>query len=81
MTKVILYTKDPCPLCDKVKEALSTLHDTYPHTLEEVDITADHDTYTRYRYIIPVVDIGTRTLQAPITLLDLMDALRVAAAN
>ena len=78
MISATLYTKDHCPLCDEVKEALESLRPTYPHTLTEVDITENHDTFVYYRYIIPVVTIGDRTLQAPITLLDLMDALRVA---
>ena len=79
MTPITLYTKDPCPLCDELKQTLAALHPTYPHTLKEIDITQDHDTFVYYRYIIPVLKIGRRTLQAPITLLDLTDALRVAS--
>lgn len=55
---------------------LATLRPTYPHQLEEVDITAAHDTFLKYRYIIPVVTIGTQTLKAPITFTQLTAALR-----
>jgi len=79
--QVTLYTKDPCPLCDEVKEALDALQAAYPHTLTEIDITQDTDTFAYYRYIIPVVKIGERTLKAPIRPLDLQDALRVVSVK
>ncbi len=70
-----LYTKDGCTLCDHVKEYLETRVDDYPHTLTEVDITQNHDTFMRYRYIIPVVEIGDVTLKAPITNVQIEKAL------
>ncbi len=75
---VTLYTKEPCPLCDVVKDQLSAMQATYPHKLQEIDITQDHALYARYRFIIPVLDINGRVLQAPITQLDLIDALQKA---
>ncbi len=76
MLTVTLYTKDPCPLCDDVKTMLDTLRPTYPHALQEVDITADEALFFKYRYMIPVVTIGEQTLKAPITLFQLTAALR-----
>lgn len=76
MFTVTLFTKDPCPLCDEVKEMLAVLQPTYPHQLQEVDITADYNTFLKYRYIIPVVTVGMQTLKAPITLVQLTAALR-----
>ena len=75
MHPVTLYTKENCHLCDIVKTHLADLAEKYPHTLQEVDITTDPDLYARYRYIIPVVQIGDQTLKAPITPLDLRYAL------
>lgn len=77
MRPVILYTKENCHLCDIVKAQLADLAERYPHTLQEVDITTDPDLYARYRYIIPVVQIGDHTHKAPITPLDLRYALKM----
>ena len=79
MIPITLYTKDPCPLCDDVKALLSTLEETYPHTLTEVDITADADLNARYRFEIPVLQIGKNRLKAPIGMIDLTKFLREAA--
>ena len=77
MHSVILYTKENCHLCDIVKAQLAELAPKYPHILQEVDITEDPDLYARYRYIIPVVQIGDHTLKAPITPLDLRYTLKM----
>jgi len=73
--EVVLYTKAGCGLCDEVKAELARLADRFPHQLSEVDITADHDTFARYRYVIPVVKIGAQTLKAPISAVQLEAAL------
>ena len=79
MIDVQLFTKDPCSLCDEVKEMLHQLAATYPHQLTEIDITTDHDTFATYRFIIPVLKIGSTTLKAPIQQMDLVYALRNAS--
>lgn len=71
MLQIQLYTKDPCPLCDDVKELLEAVRDTYPHQLQEVDITQDHDLNARYRFQIPVLQIGDKQLKAPIGMAEL----------
>lgn len=78
---VTLFTKDPCPLCDIVKDQCAALSKTYPHTLHEVDITRDHDTFAKYRFIIPVLQIGEVTLKAPITRADLIRAFQKASKH
>lgn len=78
MIEITLYTKDPCPLCEDVKALLGTLEGTYPHTLTEVDITQDADLNARYRYEIPVLQVGQTRLKAPIAMLDLTKFLREA---
>lgn len=77
--EIILFTKDPCPLCDDVKEMLDALQGTYPHNLVEVDITQDEELNGRYRFAIPVLKIRDNQLKAPITLFELTKFLREAA--
>lgn len=79
MLQITLFTKEPCPLCDEVKAMLSTLKETYPHQLAEIDITQDRELHARYRFQIPVLQTGNRQLKAPISLLDLNKFLREAS--
>ncbi|MFT5195504.1 MAG: glutaredoxin [Candidatus Promineifilaceae bacterium] len=78
MLQIDLFTKEPCPLCDEVKSLLETLEGTYPHQLTEIDITLDKELNARYRFQIPVLQIGNSQLKAPINLLDLSRFLREA---
>jgi hypothetical protein len=59
-----------------VKSALLKLASRYPHELTEVDITEDAVLFEQYRFNIPVITIGSRQLQAPITLAELETALK-----
>lgn len=81
MLTITLYTKEGCGLCDEVKHELAELAAAYPHQLEEVDITQDHDLFARYRFMIPVVTIGDAMLKAPITRGDLQMTLATAVAS
>ena len=76
MVKVTLYAKAGCHLCAEVKEMLGQLTAVHPHHLTEIDITQDPAIFARYHYTIPVVHIGDRKLQAPITAAQLEAALR-----
>ena len=80
MLQITLFTKDPCPLCDDVKVLLDTLAGTYPHQLSEVDITQDRDLNARYRFSIPVLQIGESQIKAPISLVELNRFLREGSA-
>ncbi|XP_062984662.1 glutaredoxin-like protein C5orf63 homolog [Elgaria multicarinata webbii] len=57
-----LFTKDPCPLCDKAKAVL----EPYKHKfiLQEVDITLpDHSAwFEKYKYDIPVFHLNGKFL-------------------
>ena len=57
---VRLFTKEGCTLCDKVKDVLIDIRETYPHSLEQVDITdPEHEHwFSKYKYDIPVLHIG-----------------------
>ncbi len=67
MLNVTLYTRKNCKLCDEVKADLAELQAQYPHRLVEVDIDTDAALLSKYGQIIPVVEAGPYTLQAPIT--------------
>lgn len=79
MIPVILYTKAGCGLCDEVKHSLTRLQPAFPHTVQEVDITQDDLLFQKYRYIIPVVQIGEEEVAAPITAVQLRTALQAAS--
>lgn len=76
MITVTLFTKSGCGLCDEVKHSLELLQSRYPHQLQEVDITQEEALFQKYRYTIPVVQIGQVELAAPITAVQLQTALQ-----
>jgi len=57
MTKVILYGKPGCHLCDDVRTVLLSVQPKYRFELHEVDIMGDEDLFNRYCIDIPVVTI------------------------
>jgi uncharacterized membrane protein len=67
MLNVTLYTRKDCKLCDEVKADLNELQAQYPHRLIEVDIDSDSALRAKYGQIIPVVEVGPFTLNAPIS--------------
>lgn len=78
MLQVFLFTRDGCHLCGDVRDTLHDLSRRYPHQLQEVDITGDPAIFARYRFSIPVVEIGSKLLKAPINTQQLETALRRA---
>jgi hypothetical protein len=54
---------------------LAELNGRFPHTLHEIDITADPDLWQQYRYRIPVLHIGDIELAAPISRRQMKSAL------
>jgi glutaredoxin len=56
-TRVVLYTKEGCGLCDQMKQEMRSAGVEELYTLEEVDITKDADLFRLYRYEIPVLFI------------------------
>ena len=55
---VVLYTKEGCGLCDKMKQEMRSAGVEELYTLEEVDIEKDAEMFDKYRYEIPVLFIG-----------------------
>ena len=59
-TKVTLYSKPNCPLCDDARQALERVRASAPFDLEEMDITTRDSLFAEYRERIPVVAIDGR---------------------
>ncbi|AVQ99818.1 glutaredoxin family protein [Oceanobacillus sp. M65] len=58
MRNVILYTKNPCSLCDEAKMMLELLQKDYSFNLIERDIETNDEWMERYHLLIPCVIIG-----------------------
>ena len=57
MTKLTLYGKPGCHLCEEARAVVDEVRERRPFELEEVDITRDPALEARYRERIPVVVI------------------------
>lgn len=60
--KLQLYTKADCPLCDEAKESLQSLAAQVPIQIEEIDITANLALFTKYKELIPVLELEGKRL-------------------
>ena len=60
--KLQLYTKADCPLCDEAKAALQSLAAQLPIQIEEIDITANLGLFTKYKELIPVLELEGKRL-------------------
>ncbi|MBA2794448.1 MAG: glutaredoxin family protein [Thermoleophilaceae bacterium] len=56
-TRVTLYGKPGCCLCDDAKAIVATVRTEVPFELEEVDISLDPRLYREYGERIPVLDV------------------------
>ena len=63
----VLYTQPGCHLCEDTEAHLARLAGRYPHTLEVVDINAEPELRRRYWDRIPVLVIGGREYEAPLS--------------
>jgi glutaredoxin len=57
MTRLTLYGKPGCCLCEEAREAIDTVRAERPLELEEVDVSLDPALHRRYGERIPVVAI------------------------
>ena len=80
MTRVTLYGKAGCHLCDEAREAVEAVRAERGFELEEVDVSIDPRLYARYGERIPVVAIdGRDELELGVDAADLRERLdRVA---
>lgn len=56
--RAVLYSKKDCGLCEKMKEQMAAANCAQLYALEEVDIEADPELFTQYKYEIPVLTIN-----------------------
>jgi glutaredoxin len=54
---VTLYSARECHLCERARATLLAVREDTPFELVEVDITGDSELESRYRELLPVVDI------------------------
>lgn len=59
MHTVTFYTKDGCPLCAEAEALLSEIKAAQDIQIEKIDITADKETFEKYKYEIPVIIFET----------------------
>jgi len=62
VTRVTLYGRPGCHLCDEALESLRRVQTRAPFTLEEVDITTDDALHVRYLERIPVISLDGEDL-------------------
>ncbi|GGK03479.1 hypothetical protein GCM10007063_27110 [Lentibacillus kapialis] len=62
MQHIIFYTKENCPLCDEALAMLELLQHEYSFGIEQRDIYTNDEWLERYQLLIPVIHIGTVTL-------------------
>lgn len=60
MTRLTLYGKPGCHLCEEALEVVRAVRERHPFELEEVDITRDPQLEALYRVRIPVIAIDGR---------------------
>jgi glutaredoxin len=76
MTRVTLYGKPGCHLCEEAKQVVDAVRAERRFELEEIDITRDPELENRYRERIPVVAIdGDEVLELVIERSELEDRL------
>ena len=57
MTRVTLYGKAGCCLCDEARAVIEAVATTHAFELEEVDVSVDPGLHRRYGERIPVVAV------------------------
>ena len=62
MTRVVLYGKADCHLCDDARQVLERVRASLPFELVERDITHDEALQRRFGERIPVVEIAGEEL-------------------
>jgi glutaredoxin len=76
MTRLTLYGKPGCHLCDEAHAVVAEVRARHPFELEEIDITRDPLLEARYRERIPVIALdGREVLELVIEATELERAL------
>jgi phosphatidylglycerol---prolipoprotein diacylglyceryl transferase len=80
VTRVTMFMKPGCHLCEVALAELETLRRRYPHQLETVDITSDANLLAQFGERVPVVRVGEREYAAPLMRATLERALQSHAS-
>ncbi len=64
MTKVTIYSRPGCHLCDDMKDLVRKVARTIPLTLEDIDIYGDDELEERYGLEIPVLLVNGERIAA-----------------
>jgi len=78
MIRATLYYLDGVGDIKQVREVLASLQEEIPHQLLEIDISEDFALEEEYGSRVPVVEVGSYTLNAPFSETDLKVALGAA---
>ena len=81
-TRVVLYTKPGCGLCEKMKTEMKRAGVENLYALEEIDIEKDEALFAQYRYEIPVLLInGIEAFRHRLTAVEFKEFLTSASPN
>lgn len=82
MTKVVIYSKPGCHLCEVAKAAIQAAGCEGQYTLAEINIESDPDLLRRYRYDIPVITLdGVEAFRHRLSAEEFREALRAARSK
>jgi glutaredoxin len=82
MTKVVIYSKPGCHLCEVAKAAIQAAGCEGQYTLAEINIESDPDLLRRYRYDIPVITFdGVEAFRHRLSAEEFREALRAARSK
>ena len=62
MTRVVLYGKAGCCLCDEARKEVELVRERHPFELEEVDVSLDPALHAQYGERIPVLALDGEEL-------------------
>jgi glutaredoxin len=62
VSRVVLYGKPGCCLCDEAREAVAQVHARHAFDLEEVDVSTDPELHREYGERIPVLSLDGEEL-------------------
>lgn len=80
MTKVTLYTRVGCHLCDDVKDVIEAVRATRPFDFDVVDIDGDASLRALYNVEVPVIAVnGRKAFKYRLTAEELTERLERAA--
>ncbi len=79
MTKVVIYSKPGCHLCEEAKAAIEAAGCEEEYALEEINIETDPDLLRRYRFEIPVITIdGVEAFRNRVSSEEFREAIQAA---